>query len=108
MSLKHVLLVAALAGSAHADVTAAARAFQEGQVAQLAGDYDRAAQDYELAYTIAPTKEALRSAVRARMQGQQLPRAASLAELLLANYADDAASVKLANEVIKEAKITAN
>ena len=104
MSLKHLLLVAALAGTAHADVNAAGRAFSEGQAAQLAGDYDRAAQNYELAYSIVPSKEALRSAVRARMLGQQLPRAATLAEILLASYADDAASVTLANEVIAQAK----
>jgi hypothetical protein len=104
MSLKHLLVVAALASTARADVNAAAKAFSEGQAAQLAGDFDRAAQNYELAYSIVPSKEALRSAVRARMLGQQLPRAATLAELLLANYADDAASAKLANEVITQAK----
>jgi hypothetical protein len=104
MSLKHLLLVAALAGTAHADVNAAAKAFSEGQAAQLAGDYDRAGENYELAYSIVPSKEALRSAVRARMLGKQLSRAASLAEILLASYASDPASVKLANEVLAQAR----
>jgi hypothetical protein len=104
MPLKHLLLVAAIAGTAHADVNAASKAFSEGQAAQLAGDFDRAAENYELAYTIKPSKEALRSAVRARMQGQQLARAATLAEVLLASYDKDPASVKLAKEVLKKAK----
>jgi hypothetical protein len=87
-----------------ADVAAAARAFSDGQAAQLEGDYDRAAQSFELAFAIAPSKEALRSAVRARQHVKQLARAATLAELLLAQYAADPASVRLALDVIAEAK----
>lgn len=103
-SLGRIALVLALAtAAARADVTAAARAFSDGQSAQLAGDYDRAAGSYELAYSISPSKEALRAAVKARMQGNQLLRAAMLAEILLANYPDDAASAKLAKDVIGKA-----
>jgi hypothetical protein len=98
------LAVSATASLAHADVSAAARAFADGQAAQLEGNYERAAQSYELAFSVAPSKEALRSAVRARQQANQLPRAATLATLLLAQYPDDAESTKLANEVIGEAR----
>jgi len=105
---QRILLVTALFGAftstAGADVAAAARAFSDGQAAQLGGDYDRAAQSFELAYSIAPSGEALRSAVRARQLGNQPARAATLAELLLAQYASDPASIKLATEVIAEAK----
>lgn len=99
-----VLLALAMSAPVYADATAASRAFSEGQAAQLAGDYDRAAQSFELAFSIQPSKEALRSAVRARQLGGQQPRAATLAELLLAMYGDDDTSTKLAKEVIAEAK----
>jgi hypothetical protein len=94
----------AIAPAAHADVSAAARAFSDGQSAQLEGDYDHAAQSFELAYSNAPSKEALRSAIRARQLAGQLARAATLAEILLVKYADDAASTKLANDVLAEAR----
>ena len=97
-------VVVAVAAPARADVSAAAKAFSEGQAAQLDGDYERAAQSFELAYTIKPSKEALRSAVRARQQANQLSRAATLAELLLSTYGDDATSAALARDVIADAK----
>ncbi|HSS03053.1 MAG TPA: hypothetical protein VLM79_38590 [Kofleriaceae bacterium] len=90
---------------AHADIAAAARAFADGQAAQLEGNFERAAQDFELAYHIAPSKEALRSAVRARQATGQLPRAATLAQLLLTEYPDDVASSRLANDVLAEARL---
>jgi len=93
------------AADARADVSAAARAFSDGQSAQLDGNYERAAQSFELAYNIAPSREALRSAVRARQLSNQLPRAATLAQLLATRYGDDPVSAKLAAEVISEAKI---
>src|SRR5215471_1222148 len=99
-----VAAVLGLASQAHADVSAAARAFSDGQSAQLEGDYDRAAQLFELAYANAPSKEALRSAVRARQQAGQLARAATLAEILLARHGDDSTSAKLASDVIAEAR----
>jgi hypothetical protein len=94
----------AAAATAHADVSAAARAFSDGQAAQLEGNHERAAQSFELAFNIAPSKEALRSAVRARQLAGQLPRAATLAHLLLTQYPDDAVSTKLAADVLAEAK----
>lgn len=97
-------LVLVVSAPVYADATAASRAFSEGQAAQLAGDYDRAAQSFELAFSIQPSKEALRSAVRARLLGGQQQRAATLAEVLLAMYGDDETSTKLAKEAIAEAK----
>lgn len=104
------LLVTIVAGwlgarDARADIAAAARAFADGQAAQLEGNFERAAQDFELAYHIAPSKEALRSAVRARQATGQLPRAATLAQLLLTQYPDDLASSRLANDVLGEARL---
>jgi hypothetical protein len=105
-----VLLATIVAGwfgarEARADVAAAARAFTDGQAAQLEGNFERAAQDFELAYHIAPSKEALRSAVRARQATGQLPRAATLAQVLLTQYPDDVASSRLANDVLAEARL---
>ncbi|HEX3759933.1 MAG TPA: hypothetical protein VHW23_14560 [Kofleriaceae bacterium] len=93
-----------LAAPAHADISAAARAFSDAQAAQLEGNYERAAQSYELAFHIAPSKEALRSAVRARQLANQLPRAAMLAQVLLEQYGDDDPSARLAAEVLAEAR----
>jgi hypothetical protein len=98
------ILICPLGSTARADVSAAARAFADGQSAQLEGDYDRAAQSFELAFSNAPSKEALRSAVRARKLAGQLARAATLAEVLLAQYASDATSAALAGDVIAEAR----
>jgi hypothetical protein len=98
------LVAAWLARDARADVSAAARAFADGQAAQLDGNYERAAQSFELAYDIAPSREALRSAVRARQLNNQLPRAATLAAVLAARYADDPVSAKLATDVLAEAR----
>ena len=98
------ILICPLGSTARADVSAASRAFADGQTAQLEGDYDHAAQSFELAFSNAPSKEALRSAVRARKLAGQLARAATLAEVLIVQYASDATSTKLAGEVIAEAR----
>jgi hypothetical protein len=98
------IVICPLGSTARADVSAASRAFADGQSAQLEGDYDQAAQSFELAFLNAPSKEALRSAVRARKLAGQLARAATLAELLLAQYASDATSARLAGDVIAEAR----
>jgi hypothetical protein len=98
------MLITATAARVEADGAAAGRAFADGQAAQLEGDYDHAAQSYELAYSIAPSVEALRSAVRAREQAGQIARAAALAEILLAQFPADTVSAKLASDVIAEAK----
>jgi F0F1-type ATP synthase membrane subunit c/vacuolar-type H+-ATPase subunit K len=99
------IAICPLGSTARADVSTAARAFADGQSAQLEGDYDHAAQSFELAFSNAPSKEALRSAVRARKLAGQLARAATLAEVLLVQYGSDTTSAKLAGEVIAEARL---
>lgn len=96
--------LAAAAPTASADVSAAARAFSEGQAAQLDGKFERAADAFELAYSIQPTKEALRSAARMRLQAGHQARAANHAALLLAEYGDDPSSVTLAEAILREAE----
>jgi hypothetical protein len=88
------------------DVAAAARAFAQGQQAVLEGDPERAADRFELANSIVPSREALRSAIRAHRQAGQLARAATLAEKLLVDYSADTTSSDLATEVLAEAKKT--
>ncbi|MFK8002487.1 MAG: hypothetical protein AB8H86_23050, partial [Polyangiales bacterium] len=46
------------------DVQAAARAYEQGQLAQLQNDYARAARFFEIAHRAAPAAAAIRSAIR--------------------------------------------
>jgi hypothetical protein len=55
----------------------AARAFSEGTRAFDAGDYTRAAESYETAYTLAPHEDALWNAARAWHRAGELARAAN-------------------------------
>ena len=94
-----------VAASAHAqggDVAAAANAFTQAQRAELTGDHARAAELYELADSIAPTPEALRSALRARRAAGQNAIAATRAEQLLERYPADADSKTLAKGTLDE------
>ena len=91
----------ALAGD---DRTAAANAFGRAQKAALAGEYAEAAELFELADSLAPAPEALRSAVAARRQAGQWATAAARAEQLKARYPEDAESKKLADEVLARAR----
>jgi hypothetical protein len=70
------------------DIAAAASAFGDGQKAQLRGEYARAAELFELADELAPTPEALRSAIRNHVAAGQLARAATQALRAKARYAD--------------------
>lgn len=81
-------------------VAAAGAAFREGQSAQLAGDYARAAELFELADDTAPNPAALRSAIRNRRAAGNDARAATLAAEALARYPDDAETRALAEETI--------
>ncbi len=95
------------AGSAHADkgdVAAAANAFSRAQRAALRGDYQHAAELFDLADSLSPSPVAVRSAVDARRAAGQLALAAGEAEELKRRYPDDAKSMKLADQVIAEAK----
>ncbi|HYQ42590.1 MAG TPA: hypothetical protein VER11_11505 [Polyangiaceae bacterium] len=88
--------------SARADVTGAARAFAEGQAAQLEGKYALAAERFELAFTLQPSKEALRSAVRMQMSAENFARAATDAQTLLDRFGDDAQSAELAQSILDQ------
>src|SRR6478609_10681639 len=84
------------------DVPGAARAFSEAQKASLAGDNARAAELYELADSLSPSVQALRSAIRARQLAGQLASAATHAEALISRYPDDAKSVEAAKKLLDE------
>src|SRR5262245_38086094 len=84
------------------DVPGAARAFSEAQKASLAGDNARAAELYELADSLSPSVQALRSAIRSRQLAGQLASAATHAEALLSRYPDDEKSVAMAKKLIDE------
>jgi tetratricopeptide (TPR) repeat protein len=95
------------AGSVHAQdkgVVAAANAFTQAQQAELTGDFERAAELFELADRIAPTPEALRSATRARMSAGQLASAAGHAEELLRRYPSDEVARTLAEQALTRAR----
>jgi hypothetical protein len=104
-----VLVFVALAGGvirAHAAepsadrIQAAAEEFDTARRAYLAGDYHQAAIHFENAYHDAPRPEPLRSAIRARRAAKDDARAATLASLGAARYADDPATLALAKEVL--------
>ena len=101
-----LLVLAALAAAPNAlaqgDVAGAASAYSRAQRAELAGDHSRAAELYELADSMAPTPEALRSALRARLAAGQRAIAASRAEALRTRYPDDAESRALADKTLSE------
>jgi hypothetical protein len=86
------------------DVAGAANAFSRAQKAELSSDHDTAAELYELADSLAPAPEALRSALRARKASGHLGSAALHAERLLRRYPDDKRSKDLAEATIEEAK----
>jgi hypothetical protein len=85
-------------------VAGAANAFSRAQKAELSGNHDTAAELYELADGLAPTPEALRSALKARKAAGQLGSAAQHAEQLLRRYPNDKRSKDLADATLEEAK----
>lgn len=86
------------------DVAAAARAFANGQAAELRGEHEDAAAFYELAFHIAPTPQALRSAVREWHRAGVRSRAATLAERLASRYPDDPLTGQIAQRVLEETR----
>lgn len=89
------------AARAEAQGTAgAAKAFAQGQSAELAGKPEDAARFYELAHMLAPTAEALRSAARTRFEAGQRALAASHADALLRQYASDPKSRTIAQNIL--------
>jgi hypothetical protein len=101
LCLVGVVLVQSGVGYAQSDdVSAAANAFSQAQRAELAGDFARAAELYELADSIAPTPEALRNATRAWSAANRPVGAATAAEELLRRYGSDPTSQKLAEDTL--------
>ncbi|HMJ16678.1 MAG TPA: hypothetical protein VK524_34925 [Polyangiaceae bacterium] len=103
VALSLPVLLAAPPASAQ-DIPAAANAYSTGQKAEMAGDHEAAADMYELADSLAPTPEAVRSALRARKNAGQLGAAAVHAETLISRYPDDKRSRGIAESTLAEAK----
>lgn len=85
------------------DVNAAAAAFQEGQRLQLAREYARAAEFFEIADHSAPSPAALRSAIRSHQAAGHAVRAATLSLRARSRDAADPQSAQLADAVLAEA-----
>jgi hypothetical protein len=66
--------------------------------------YEEAATHFENAFFAAPNQAELRSAIRARRDAGELPRAATLAALGLRKFPGDAVTARLADEVIAQAR----
>jgi hypothetical protein len=93
------ITLAVLPASAQSNIPAAAKAFQLGQQAELAGDFRAASEHYELADRMVPSPEALRSAARARLRAGDEASAATHAEALERRYSDEK-SHKIAEEIL--------
>jgi hypothetical protein len=83
-----------------ARVRTAAEQFDAGMAASKAKDWETAASNFEAADAAVPSPQALRKAIRARVEAGQGSRAATLAALALERYAGDEATAKLAHETI--------
>lgn len=88
------------------DLAGAANAFSKGQKAELSGNYPAAAELFELADSLAPSPEAVRSALRARVAAGHLGTAAAHAEALLERDPENERSKNLAQTTLDEARRT--
>jgi hypothetical protein len=88
------------------DMAGAANAYSKAQRAELSGDSATAAELFELADSLAPSPEALRSAIRARVAAGHLGVAAVHSEALLERYPEDERSAGLAKKMLEEARRT--
>ena len=82
----------------------AAREHDLGYRAYLDKQYDEAASHFENAFFAAPNPAELRSAIRARRDAGELARAATLAAIGQRRFPDDAATGKVAADVIAQAR----
>jgi hypothetical protein len=82
----------------------AAREHDLGYRAYINNEYDEAASHFENAFFAAPNPAELRSAIRARRDGGELARAATLAAIGQRRFPDDAVTGKVASEVIALAR----
>jgi len=84
-------------------IKSAAAEYDAGRRAFTDGKFEDAAIHFENAYHDAPAAQALRFAIRARKQANQLARAATLAIIAQQNYADDEPTQQAVKEVLAEA-----
>lgn len=84
------------------DVSGAATAFRRAQQAQLQEDHPQAAEFYEMAHDMAPSAQALRSAMRERQLAGHDAIAATHALALLSDYGSDPENTQRANRVLTE------
>jgi hypothetical protein len=96
--------VARAADAAPEQLQFAAQEHDLGYRAYVAKSFDDAATHFENAFFAAPNPAELRSAIRARREGGQLARAATLAAIGQRKYPGEAALGKLAEETIAEAR----
>jgi hypothetical protein len=80
----------------------AAEEFDAGRRAFKVKDYARAGAHFENAFRDAPRPEALRMAIRARREGGELARAATLCVRAQALYPDDADTIRVTQAVLGE------
>src|SRR4051794_39715037 len=86
-----LISTAAFAGGAPSAerIKSAAAEYDAGRRAFTDGKFEDAAVHFENAYHDAPNAQTLRNAIRARKQGGQLARAATLAIIAQQSYSDD-------------------
>jgi hypothetical protein len=89
-----------LRAGAQQEVEVAAKAFAEGQQAQVRGDFVRAAELFEIADQAVPSPAAVRSAIRMRGAAGQEVRAATLALQAIQRYAEDGETRAVAETAI--------
>lgn len=100
-----VFLASSALAQGDPDVRTAARAFEEGQRAQLQNDYARAASLFEIAHRAAPAAPAIRSAISNHRAAGALARAATLSVVAAVEF-PDAETLALTSEVLAEAEAT--
>jgi hypothetical protein len=104
VSLISTVAPVAFAGGPSAEhIKSAAAEYDAGRRAFTDGKFEEAAIHFENAYHDAPAAQALRFAIRARKQANQLARAATLAIIAQQNYADDEPTQQAVKEVLAEA-----
>lgn len=84
------------------ELSAAAQAYTEAQQLEVAGAFREAAEHYEEAHAIAPTKEALRGAARCWFKAERQDLAATRADELQLRYGADRKSKQLAHTILKK------
>lgn len=98
------VVLAPTAAHAGDDVAKAARAYRQGQQAELNEDFALASDLYAMADDLAPSGEALRGVVRTALAAERWAVAASAALELERRYPNDAASSELAASTLERTR----